>query len=424
MRWNKRDTVAFCGKVVVVFFLSVSLLGLHMVETVEAATIQELNKEINQLEQDRKNKNSEQKSLEHRMNNLEQQKRQAQSEIKSLDNRIGQTRTEITQTEQKITQTQAEIEKLEQEIIEAQEQIEVRDELFRGRVRQIYESEGNLSYIDVLFGSSSFGDFLVRLEFIQLLVGQDQKILDDYIAAKQLIEDNKAEVDKLMVQLEEDRHNLQVLQASLQDQRKQKTVTIASIEVEQEEVAELDEQIQQEVLALINEVAAKRNQVQVKQQEQQRLAIARAQSQPTQQVNAPSGGQFAWPVPASSRVTSQFGTRVHPITGRTSSHKGMDIGASTPRVDGDTIVAAESGTVIIAQYMNGYGNTVVIDHGGNLRTLYAHIRQGGISVNVGDSVKRGEKIAEMGNTGNSTGSHLHFEVHLNGQQVNPAPYLQ
>lgn len=407
----------------VLFILLISCICLGQGNSVFAKSIQELKREINQLEKEKKQKDSEQKSIESRMSSLEKEKQQARSEIKSLDNQIGQTREQIAQTEQKMNQTKQRITKLEEEIAEAQRQIELRDELLKTRVRQIYESDGNISFLDIILGASSFGDLLVRLDFIKLLVDQDQKIINDYIAAKKVVEDNKAEVDKLLVQLQEQQKSLETLQASLQDQRKQKTITIASIEQEQGELAELDEQMQEEVLQLINEVAAKRNEVLAKQQ-QMAAANSPGHNQSSQQQVTSNGGKLGWPVPASSRITSSFGGRVHPITGKPSGHKGIDIGASTPKVDGDDIVAAESGTVIIAQYLNGYGYSVVIDHGGNLRTLYGHIREGGIKVSVGDSVNKGDKIAEMGSTGNSTGSHLHFEVHQNGVQVDPMPFLR
>jgi murein DD-endopeptidase MepM/ murein hydrolase activator NlpD len=129
---------------------------------------------------------------------------------------------------------------------------------------------------------------------------------------------------------------------------------------------------------------------------------------------------MAWPVEGYHTITSPYGNRTHPIHGGTRMHNGLDIGAP----QGANIVAAESGVVSMASYYGGYGYTVIIEHGDNTRTLYAHIRSGGIKVSEGESVSRGQKIAEVGSTGSSTAPHLHFEVHKNGQPVNPAPYIR
>jgi murein DD-endopeptidase MepM/ murein hydrolase activator NlpD len=123
-----------------------------------------------------------------------------------------------------------------------------------------------------------------------------------------------------------------------------------------------------------------------------------------------TGGSMTWPCPSSSVITSPFGNRKHPILRKYKLHTGVDIGADK----GASIVAANSGTVIMAQYdKNGYGNMVVIDHGGGITTLYAHASK--ILVKVGQDVKSGEVIAKVGSTGLSTGNHLHFEVRVNGE---------
>ncbi|REK69630.1 M23 family peptidase [Paenibacillus paeoniae] len=136
--------------------------------------------------------------------------------------------------------------------------------------------------------------------------------------------------------------------------------------------------------------------------------------------NPYSGGKLGMPINSGARVTSNFGTRNHPITGKSHTHTGIDFGAP----QGTDIFAAEGGVVIVSQLWSGYGNCIIIDHGNGLWTLYGHIRNGGLLVSVGDQVKRGQKIAEVGSTGNSTGPHLHFEVRKNEVPVNPSGYLK
>ncbi|WP_339060460.1 M23 family metallopeptidase [Tepidibacillus marianensis] len=152
--------------------------------------------------------------------------------------------------------------------------------------------------------------------------------------------------------------------------------------------------------------------------------LAAAQSAALKKQNklpvAYNGGQFAWPVPGHSRISSDYGWRIHPIYHTRKFHAGIDI----PAPQGSTIVAADDGVVILTSYVNGYGNTVMIDHGSGIQTMYPHIRNGGIKVSVGQKVTKGQKIAEIGSTGNSTGPHTHFEVRKNGTAVNPWTYLK
>lgn len=129
-------------------------------------------------------------------------------------------------------------------------------------------------------------------------------------------------------------------------------------------------------------------------------------------------GKFKWPTPGYTRITSPYGMRTHPILRTKRMHTGIDIGA--PK--GANVVAAENGKVIFAGWNNAYGQTVIISHGGNITSMYAHLTS--YSVKVGQEVKKGAVIAKVGSTGWSTGPHLHFEVRKNGNTIDPMPYLK
>ena len=131
-----------------------------------------------------------------------------------------------------------------------------------------------------------------------------------------------------------------------------------------------------------------------------------------------AGGEMLWPAPGNYRITSYFGNRPHPIYGYASNHSGMDIGCAT----GSSVVAANDGTVILSGWYGAYGNCVIIDHGGGIVTVYGHHSKN--LVKEGDKVTRGQQIALSGNTGMSTGPHLHFEVRVNGIRKDPLDYLQ
>jgi murein DD-endopeptidase MepM/ murein hydrolase activator NlpD len=138
-------------------------------------------------------------------------------------------------------------------------------------------------------------------------------------------------------------------------------------------------------------------------------------------------GVMAWPVPGFYRVSSAYGYRIHPIFGTRKLHTGIDVGRNLDppqSIDGAAIVASGDGEVIYTGYRGGYGNTVMIDHGDGVVTLYAHQQSGGIRVGVGDDVAKGQRIGTVGSTGYSTGPHLHFEVRINGNPVDPMGYLR
>ena len=188
----------------------------------------------------------------------------------------------------------------------------------------------------------------------------------------------------------------------LKDKEKQKEVMVLKYKSQADDLDEISEDQEDLLIQLakkVSDLEAKKN---------------------TLKVYYNPGGKLGMPLKASWHLSSPFGYRIHPITGAKKLHTGMDM--AVPK--GTPIYAAESGVVIVAQWWSDYGNCVIIDHGGGLWTVYGHIRDGGIKVEKGQQVKRGQKIAEVGSTGMSTGNHLHFEVRLNEKAVNPAPYLK
>ena len=136
---------------------------------------------------------------------------------------------------------------------------------------------------------------------------------------------------------------------------------------------------------------------------------------------------MTWPVPGFYRISSPFGYRIHPIFGTKKLHTGIDIGRNLDppqSIDGAAVVAADNGTVIYAAYRGGYGNTVMIDHGNGIVSLYAHMQSGSIAVSKGQAVTKGSQVGRVGSTGYSTGPHSHFEVRVNGTATNPMGYLK
>ncbi|WP_202079305.1 murein hydrolase activator EnvC family protein [Caldalkalibacillus salinus] len=373
-------------------------IGPQNVGQASSEEVERLEREIERLEQERRKADEQRAQVQGEIEELQRKRDQLNREILEIDQEMAETEIKISNKREEIATIETQAEEKAVELKEAEERVASQEDLLKTRVRAMYENGGAVNYLEVLLGAASFGEFIERLDMLSLLVQQDQKIIEDFIEEKETINEKKLVLEGILVDLEEQMDELDTLRASLRDKRKQKSVAIAEVDESEEELAKREAEMAQNAMQLANDISAKQKEIQTLQFD----------------------GVFAWPVPDSQRITSHFGLRTDPFTGASRGHNGMDVGAP----QGTTIVAAADGIVIVAEYLRGYGNTVIIEHGDNTRTLYGHIRNGGIVVNSGQRVEKGQKIAEIGSTGRSTGPHLHFEVHENGQQVDPMNYLK
>lgn len=330
------------------------------------------------------------------------------AEVARLENEIAVTSQKIQTLNKQMLDVEENLEYTIEELTAAEERVVSRDGLLKSRLRLLYVN-GFVGYLDVLLSSTSFMDFLDRLDALKSIVSQDKEILANNLLDKQTVERKKADIEAQLAYVEDLYAQTNALQAELTAKKENKVVAIASLESQEHELEEISVEQEAELMKLADE--------QAKLLKKQRELQDAAKKQKT--VTKYTGGELLWPVPDSSRITSYFGTRKHPITGKMHTHSGMDIAAPS----GTTIVAAASGEVVLAQWYGGFGNTVIIEHKEGFRTLYGHIRSGGIKVKVGDMVEAGDKIAEVGTTGNSTGNHLHFGVYINNVASDPEPYL-
>jgi len=367
-----------------------------------ASTLDQLNQRISTIKKEQNNASNQISTIENRIQAIEGQKTQVKRDIMQIDLKLNETQERIQELDLQIDTTTLKAQEAAVQLDEALKRVEERNELLRTRVKVMYEM-GDVSYLEVLLGSTDFGDFLNRLHAVNLIINQDTKILEDNIKDKETIALKKKEVDDYLSKLQGYYAAAEQLKADLKQQQKERTVFMAQLEKEEGELEEIKEEHEQAMLALVQEMKAALY-------EKNKLLSQRKFT----------GGKFAWPVPDSSRITSYFGGRKDPFTGKSSGHNGMDIGAP----QGTTIIAAADGTVIVSGYVRGFGNCVIIDHGGGISTLYGHIREGGLMVKEGQEVKKGDKIAEVGSTGRSTGPHLHFTVLKGNTAVDPMGYLK
>lgn len=290
---------------------------------------------------------------------------------------------ELSKLEVAIADNEQQLVVLEKELEIAEEKVETQTENLNSRLRNMYKS-GSVGFLDVLLDSSSFSEFLTNLDMVEIIHSSDQELLTELEKAHDEVEAKKNEVETMQAELKESQKVLEAEKAAVE----------ADIEKNEAMLDEMEENYDE----IWNEINKK------------------ASSSST---STYSGGSMAYPAPACNIVTSKFGWRTHPVYGTRKYHRGIDLAGNG--CGGTPIVAANDGKVITSTYHYSYGNYVVVDHGGGVVTLYAHARTRLVS--YGEHVSRGQQIATVGTTGTSTGNHLHFEVQVNGQPVNPASYI-
>lgn len=359
--------------------------------TAHASSLDEINRKIREAERRIAQSEAKKKNAENEIKLINKEEKQLENEIKQLSKQIEETMLLINEKEQEIAQTEENLRRTAEQLDEAIARVEARDELLRSRVRLMY-TNGAVSYLDVLLSSNSFSDFLDRFRSLSLIVDQDRQILEDNIRDKDLIAAHKAQIEKDLALLEQAHKDLIAQRQTLQQKEREKEVRIAALHDRREHLEEITEEQEK---ALIDAMKLKSELV------KERAKLVE------------HSGKFIWPLEKDYPITSNFGYRIHPISKKRKLHAGTDIGA--PR--GTKVLAAGSGIVITAKEWGGYGNAIMIDHGNGKWTLYAHLSK--IRVKEGDEVKTGQHIGDVGSTGNSTGPHLHFEVRVNSEPVDP-----
>ena len=364
------------------FLILSLLLCFFMTNTplVFAESLSEKQERIEQQAQEEKNKIQE---ATDKLNEVSEKMRILQAELDEANTAYNEIKAKLDNANEQIAQK-------EKQLADTEQSLKKNQKYLQKRVRDIY-IHGQISYLDILFGAKDFSDFLTRMDLIKRILRYDYDLItkihqerNSIIQTKAELEKEKTATEKLYDEAKTKKFALDAQNSAVDNRRDRITYDRETSEKAYKELMNASEQIA--------------------------LMIQRRGS------SAYVGtGQMIWPL--GGPITSEYGWRTHPIYGNARYHSGIDIGGDY----GMNIYAADSGTVTYSGWISGYGNTVIIDHGNGVSTLYGHNQS--LTVSVGQNISQGDVIAHCGSTGNSTGPHCHFEVRVNGEPTNPYDYL-
>ena len=369
-------------------------------------SINDKESKINNLESQKAELAAGRSDIQKVVNNLRSQKNEMSAYVTQLDAEVTELQNSIDDLNSQCETKELEIAEAEKELAEAEQVADEQYEAMKKRIQFMYE-RGDSFVIEMLVSADSFGDMLNKAEYIENLSAYDRRMLDEYRLviknvelSKEVLEEEKEVLEETKQAVEAKQDDLNVL---IDEKEQQITAFNSDIATNEAAIAEYDAEIAEQnsiIKALEAQVAA----------EKQAMEEANKKTYYT-------GGAFTWPAPSYTRISSEFGWRVHPTLGVNKFHNGLDMAAP----GGSPILAACDGKVVAAGYSSSMGNYIMIDHGDGLMTIYMHASA--LYVSKGAEVTRGQKIAAVGTTGRSTGNHLHFGVRLNGEYVSPWNYL-
>lgn len=330
------------------------------------------------------------------INQARKQEKSIMGQIGNLDRSINKTEGEIKYAGDRIAYLEENIEQTEKEIKESEQALAEQSDILGKRLVFIYEKGGDVSYLEVLLSATDIKDFLTRYDLLNTIVEQDVQLIES-------INKEKRELSLKKCDLEVKQKELQNIQAERLCQKEE-------LDLQKDEKQKLLGNVRQEKEAYEKALD------ELERTSQELEAIIR-QYQSGNTSSQAGTGTYTWPTPGHTKVSSPYGMRFHPILKTRRMHTGVDIAAPM----GATIVAADSGTIMYAGWMSGYGQVLIVDHSNGLSTLYAH--QSSFLVGKGTNVEKGQAIGKVGSTGWSTGPHLHFEVRINGTPTDPTGYI-
>ncbi|MGJ8730500.1 murein hydrolase activator EnvC family protein [Listeria aquatica] len=460
MKWGKEVRMKKNKRIGFAATVAAAVLILQPVN-VFASNISDMEKQKQGITEQRSSVEKGIEAKQSELNQIESDTASVKATLERVSKEINETNAKLKQQVEKVNSEQKQIQKLKQEIAVLKEEIKQRQKVLEKRARAIQTSGSGKSYLTILMQAEDFSDFIDRANLVQVIVKSDQEIMEKQKSDQKLLNDKQTASEKKLAELNKMKDQIMLTKNNLESQKAEQNDLISTLAAKKnktaQETALLESQkskLSSQEQTLLSNISAAYAEEQRKKEEAAKRAMeekrrqaaansaasARAVS-PSPSKSAPAtssavaqapstggssssaGGMFI--KPAQGILTSGFSDRTNPVTGQHESHKGQDIAA------GGTVqvVAAASGRVVFAGYgapgsgYGGYGYVVEIDHGNGYQTLYGHMRAGSLNVVAGQNVMQGQAIGIMGSTGQSTGQHLHFEIHKNGVPVDPTPYL-
>lgn len=370
-------------------------------------TIKEKEDKIAEAEQKKAQLEQELSNMEVIKNQLEKEKKNLTNYVAELDKQLAELEARIEELNGLISEKEAEIAEVEIELQQAIETEEAQYEAMKLRIQFMYE-QGETNYLAMLMSAENFSDMINKADYIEQLSAYDRQKLDEYVAITEYVTLCKEELEAEKSLLDTAKADVLIEQENVTTLIVQKQEMINEFEsnilTQEAAIQQYEDDLQME-LEIISQLEAE-----VKAEKKEILLENGI-------VITYNGGKLTWPCPSYTRISSPFGWRIHPTLGVNKFHNGVDMAA--PK--GTDILAAYSGEVVAATYNSTMGNYVMMNHGNDFYTIYMHASK--LCVSPGDIIVEGEKIAEVGSTGRSTGPHLHFGVRKNGEYVNPMDYL-
>lgn len=395
--------------------LSVLLMGTVVSEVIPVPAYAVTQSQIDELKEQRNVIRAQRQEKQAIVEALEAEKADVVAQKQAMDERNMYTLQQIQLNNQEIELYDEMIAEKAAELEEAQRLENEQLERYRARVRAM-EENGGYNILAIISKSDSFSDMLTAMDDVGEIMESDRQLEDAYIAARENTESVKADYEDTRAELEELKAQLKAEQEELEKDIEEAIQIILDLENDLE-----NRQAEYDAIMAAEDAANATIDKLVAELEAQRAAEAAAAAAAAGGSggggSANASGSFLWPVASYVYVSSRFGLRVHPITGKTKSHTGIDIASN----QGTAVYASDGGSVTLAGWNGGYGNCIMIDHGNGYVTLYGHLSS--ISVSVGQTVSQGATIGAVGSTGNSTGPHLHFEVLKNGTRIDPEQFF-
>jgi murein DD-endopeptidase MepM/ murein hydrolase activator NlpD len=351
-------------------------------------------KRLDTMEREIKKKNEQ-------LKDAKKKEEKAMNDITKLTNQLAEAEQRLNVTELKRQQVSSRLAEAAARIQEAELRIERAKKLLKERVVAVYKYGGAAEF-SLFMSASGTQDALSTSYLLTRIAEQDKMLIDDLILQRETLSKARSELEKQRKDLDARNKDLENQRTSIQRTSSERNKMLqqarkdkATFQAEQDEL-----------LKASGELKAKVNDL---------LAQKKRQAGNSKTPAYYKGGKLAWP--HRGKITSPYGTRIHPVFKTKATHTGIDIDGSR----GDPVRAAADGEVLYTGWLRGYGQVVIIDHGGDLTTVYAHLS--GIETNENSKVKTGDRVGRVGSTGVATGDHLHFEVRVNGNTVDPRKYL-